>query len=58
MEADQDDEGNPKVSIDTTDMTDDEVLQDIEGYCETKVFATGVVRYADAMEDFKLNLFY
>jgi len=58
MEADQDDEGNVKVSIDTTDMTDDEVLQDIEGYCETKVFATGVVRYADAMEDFKLNLFY
>ena len=58
MEASEDSDGNPKVSIDTTDMTDDVVLQDVEGYCETKVFASGVVRFADAMEDLDLKMYY
>lgn len=58
MESDQDNDGNVKVNIDTTDMSDDDVLKDVEGYCESKVFARGIVRFADAMEDLDLNLFY
>lgn len=58
MESDTDDEGETKDAIDTTDMTEDEILADVNGYCGSKVFTIGYVRFADAMEDLSLNLFY
>ncbi|WP_455796187.1 phage tail sheath C-terminal domain-containing protein [Clostridium butyricum] len=43
--------------IDTTDMKDIDVLKDAEGYCGSKIFIKGQVRFVDAMEDCDIVLY-
>lgn len=45
-----------EVGVDTSDMSDMEVLKDINGHCGSKVFLTGNVFFVDAMEDLDLIL--
>lgn len=43
--------------IDTTEMKDIDVLKDAEGYCGSKIFIKGQVRFVDAMEDADIVLY-
>lgn len=47
-----------ELNIDTSKMTDVDVLKDVKGYCGSKIFLTGNINFVDAMEDMELVINY
>ena len=52
MESTLDSQGNAKKSHDTSNMTDEEVSVDAEGWTDTTVFVKGFIKFTKAIEDF------
>lgn len=44
--------------VDTSKMKDIDILKDVDGYCGSRIFLKGNIRFIDAMEDMDLVLFY
>lgn len=47
-----------EVGVDTSKMSDTDILKDVDGYLGSHIFPTGNVRYSDAMEDMDMKLFF